>query len=88
MLCREGERILRSRGHVEVVLWVFEANERARKFYEAMGFAADGSTKVLTPGAPLTAVRYRKALEDAEPGSSDASPSGEGVSGSLKKHDQ
>lgn len=66
-LCREGERILQSRGYVKAVLWVFEANEQARGFYEAMGFKADGSTKVLNPGAPLKVVRYRKTLVNAEP---------------------
>ena len=62
MLCQEGEIILQSRGYVEVVLWVFEANEQARGFYEALGCETDGATKVLDLGAPLTAVRYHKSL--------------------------
>jgi ribosomal protein S18 acetylase RimI-like enzyme len=59
-LCRYGEGLLRARGFRIATLWVFAGNPRARRFYEAMGFAADGATKVLDRGAPLAAVRYRK----------------------------
>jgi ribosomal protein S18 acetylase RimI-like enzyme len=65
-LCRYGEQLLRARGYRQAVLWVFADNDQARRFYEAMGFVADGASKVLRPGAPLEAVRYRKGLEDAE----------------------
>lgn len=65
-LCRYGERILKARGYRSATLWVFAANDSARRFYEAMGFKADGASKTLNPGAPLEAVRYRKELEDAE----------------------
>lgn len=61
-LCQEAERMLKSRGYTQITLWVFEGNSQARRFYEAMGFAPDGASKVLSPGAPLTAVRYRKAI--------------------------
>lgn len=54
------ELILKFQTYSQVVLWVFERNERARQFYEAMGFRADGATKVLNIGAPLDAVRYSK----------------------------
>ncbi len=50
------------RGCREVVLWVLEANDLARRFYEARGFAPDGATKELTIGTALTAVRYRKVI--------------------------
>ncbi len=66
LLCRHGEDILRSRGCSEAVLWVFEANDAARRFYEAMGFQPDGASRTLEFGAPLIAIRYRKALADAE----------------------
>jgi GntR family transcriptional regulator len=33
-------------GYGEVTLWVFEANERARRFYAAAGFQADGARRV------------------------------------------
>ncbi len=62
LLCRYAEKTLRERGYAEVVLWVFEANEQARRFYEAMGFRTDGAAKTLNPGAPLEAIRYRKDL--------------------------
>jgi ribosomal protein S18 acetylase RimI-like enzyme len=57
---REGERIFKSRGYSQVVLWVFEVNEQGRRFYEAMGFATDGASRVLNIGAPLDAIRYTK----------------------------
>lgn len=69
VLCRRGEQILKSRGYTQATLWVFEENEQARRFYEAMGFETDGALKTLNPGAPLKAVRYRKTLKDAEPSS-------------------
>lgn len=56
-------------GHRDAVLWVYEANEASRAFYEAMGWKADGgrADKPITwtgrdgkPGkATLTMVRYR-----------------------------
>jgi ribosomal protein S18 acetylase RimI-like enzyme len=61
-LCRYGEEILRSRGYAVATLWVLSGNERARRFYEAMGFFADGASKSPDLGVPLEAVRYRKAL--------------------------
>jgi len=51
---------LRVRGFVDVVLWVLDTNERARRFYEAAGMTADGGTKRATfGGVELTEVRYR-----------------------------
>jgi ribosomal protein S18 acetylase RimI-like enzyme len=66
LLCRYGERILRERGYQSARLWVFAGNGQARRFYEAMGFKADGTSRTLNPGAPLEAVRYRKEVGDAE----------------------
>jgi ribosomal protein S18 acetylase RimI-like enzyme len=57
-----ADRLLKDRGYSRAVLWVFKDNTKARMFYEAMGFVADGATKVLDMGAPLNAVRYCKAL--------------------------
>lgn len=37
---------LRVAGYHAVTLWVFEANERARRFYAAAGFVPDGSRRV------------------------------------------
>ena len=66
-LCRHGESMLAARGYTEAVLWVFDANVQARRFYEAMGFEAHGASKEVNWGVPLKAVRYRKTLEGGEP---------------------
>jgi ribosomal protein S18 acetylase RimI-like enzyme len=67
LLCRRGEEMLASRHYTQAVLWVFDGNQAARGFYEAMGYGTDGASKVLNPGAPLKAIRYRKRLTSAEP---------------------
>jgi ribosomal protein S18 acetylase RimI-like enzyme len=44
----------------DVVLWVFEENPRARRFYERLGFRADGTAKTETiGGVELKEIRYR-----------------------------
>jgi len=47
-----------------VTLWVLEANQRARRFYEALDFSLDGAERTQTSliGAPLHEVRYRKSV--------------------------
>ena len=62
-VCRQAERMLRSRGFRPIVLWVFEGNTSARRFYEAMGYTPDDATKVIEVGEALPAVRYRKELD-------------------------
>lgn len=53
---------LRRDGFIEASLWVLDANERARRFYEAAGFALDGGEKTeLFGGSPLRELRYRRA---------------------------
>lgn len=59
-LFRFGERILLEQGYKTIVLWVFAENTESRKFYEVMGFKADGTSKIINCGKPLTAVRYKK----------------------------
>jgi GNAT superfamily N-acetyltransferase len=51
----------RERGFSELTVWVLGSNDRARRFYEAMGLHADGGRKVDTrlAEAPLVSVRYR-----------------------------
>jgi ribosomal protein S18 acetylase RimI-like enzyme len=61
-LAGKAERILKSRGYEQAVLWVLEGNRQARRFYEAIGFDLEGETRVVDLGTPLTVVRYRKAL--------------------------
>lgn len=42
-----------------VALWVLEGNARGRRFYEAQGFTADGTSKVVEIGGqPLVELRY------------------------------
>jgi GNAT superfamily N-acetyltransferase len=54
---------LRGRGLPAVTLWVLDTNARARRFYEAAGFAADGGEKSQPfGGVPLREVRYLSAL--------------------------
>jgi len=65
-LCGQAEKMLASRGFSVATLWVLEKNVQARRFYEAMGFAADGVTKEIDLGARLVAVRYSKRLHTEE----------------------
>jgi ribosomal protein S18 acetylase RimI-like enzyme len=55
------------RGFVRATLWVFTANDRARRFYERVGWRPDGATKIDQYGdAHLHEVRYAREIE-AEP---------------------
>ncbi len=54
---------LRDAGNSIAKLWVLETNSRARAFYEAHGWAADGATKVEERGSfVLREVRYRTTI--------------------------
>jgi ribosomal protein S18 acetylase RimI-like enzyme len=47
----------------QVILWVLDSNVRARRFYEAGGWLADGAAKRDDSfGVPMTEVRYRRSL--------------------------
>jgi GNAT superfamily N-acetyltransferase len=49
---------LRQHGYAQAILWVLETNSRARRFYEAAGWRADGASKTEErPGALLREVR-------------------------------
>ena len=51
---------LRARSLEPIVVWVFEANPVARRFYEAAGFRADGARSTIDfDGVPLDEIRYR-----------------------------
>jgi ribosomal protein S18 acetylase RimI-like enzyme len=50
-------------GYPEVILWVLGSNDRARRFYEAGGWRADGTEKVNdSRGFSVLEVRYRRRL--------------------------
>lgn len=52
---------LRTRGLDPVVVWVFEANASARRFYEAAGFRVDGARQPVEFGdVALPEIRYRR----------------------------
>lgn len=56
----------RRRGASDLVLWVVEGNSPARTFYEAMGWAPDGSRKDEDMGGfRIVEVRYRPASRPA-----------------------
>ena len=61
-LCRFAEEALHRRGFRTLVIWVFAGNANARRFYEAMGYRADGSSRILERGEPLEVIRYRREL--------------------------
>lgn len=52
-------RDMAAAGYAKVMLWVFEGNHRARGFYEANGFSANGRTK---DGFGSVEVCYEKML--------------------------
>jgi ribosomal protein S18 acetylase RimI-like enzyme len=53
----------RARGSAAASLWVLEANDRARRFYERFGWRFDGTVKdEQIWGASVREVRYRFAL--------------------------
>jgi GNAT superfamily N-acetyltransferase len=51
-------------GYAQGVLWVLEANERARRFYSRAGFAPDGARSVLAGLGDVPEIRYRRSLPD------------------------
>jgi ribosomal protein S18 acetylase RimI-like enzyme len=54
---------LRADGYRQVTLWVLDTNDRARRFYQAAGFAADGAERVEEiGGSQVREVRYRRPL--------------------------
>jgi GNAT superfamily N-acetyltransferase len=62
-LMEAGEAELRELRHTNAVLWVFEDNPRARRFYEAAGWLTDGARRQAELfGMSAPAVRYAKQL--------------------------
>ena len=54
---------LAAAGFTQATLWVLDSNVRARRFYEAGGWSADGGQKLdESRGFPITQVRYRRSF--------------------------
>ncbi|MGD0083927.1 MAG: GNAT family N-acetyltransferase [Acidimicrobiales bacterium] len=54
---------LAAQGYTEASLWVFEANARARRFYERYGWRTDGATEIYERGGgQAIEIRYRRPL--------------------------
>lgn len=63
-LWRVAREDLLGAGYEEVTLWVLEANTRARRFYERVGFRAEPGMSRMSEheGVSLAGVRYRLPL--------------------------
>ena len=63
---------LRAAGYIEARLWVFAANDRARRFYERAGFAVDGGAETFAMTLPgggtveISELRYARGLVGGE----------------------
>ena len=63
-LCERAMREAIHRAHGVMTLWVVKGNDAACRFYERLGFAADGARRRNTRllATPFDEVRYRKAI--------------------------
>lgn len=62
-LLAHAMRDLAGHGYDEATLWVLAGNQRARSFYEAAGWRADGAERTdQIGGAQVEEVRYRRSL--------------------------
>jgi GNAT superfamily N-acetyltransferase len=61
-LISAAEQFLRDRGHATAGLWVLEANQASRAFYEAMGWVVDGARRAGRPHVEAPEVRYERDL--------------------------
>jgi ribosomal protein S18 acetylase RimI-like enzyme len=68
-LMKAALRSLCEAGYTQVTLWVLRNNQRARRFYEAAGFRADGAIKEerRDAGIEVREVRYRRPIEEEQP---------------------
>ena len=62
-LCQAAFDDMRQASAQTAIVWVLTGNTRARRFYERVGFAPDGSTKDITlHHVTLPELRYRRSL--------------------------
>ena len=65
-LMRPSLDAMRAAGFLAAVLWVLDANDQARRFYERFGWRPDGTVKEETLwGATVREARYRIELDGA-----------------------
>ena len=58
-LLEAGQAYLAQQGYARATLWVLETNQRARRFYERKGWAADGKTRQEEiANAAVSEIRY------------------------------
>ncbi|HEY9714348.1 MAG TPA: GNAT family N-acetyltransferase [Chroococcales cyanobacterium] len=60
MLAKECISWAKSHHYSQIKVWTFEANQRARRFYESLGFTSDGTTRTVDEFPPD--VLYRLSL--------------------------
>lgn len=58
-LLQFGVKKLFDMGYIDISLWVFERNERARRFYEKNGFVIDAAINTRKPDSGVVEIRYR-----------------------------
>ena len=63
-LCERALAAARTQACRHVTLWVLAANDRAKRFYESLGFQPDGAAKTvkMADGSELPEVRFRLAI--------------------------
>jgi ribosomal protein S18 acetylase RimI-like enzyme len=63
-LCEEAYDEAAARGHTSITLWVMAGNTPAQRFYENLGYAADGAVRTNSHliGRPFEELRYRKVI--------------------------
>jgi GNAT superfamily N-acetyltransferase len=70
LLMRRSTDDLAERGFSSAILWVLTDNDRGRRFYEAVGWQADGRVQMLDfDGTPVEEMRYRIDLRGGVTGS-------------------
>ena len=63
-LCEHAYAEAAGRGHTAIALWVMAGNASAQRFYERLGYAADGAARANNHliGRAFDEVRYRKVI--------------------------
>jgi len=73
LLMARAVEAMTSAGYQRASLWVLDTNARARRFYEAAGWHADGASKTDSSwGVPLSEVRYQISLTGSAPAPEEA----------------